>query len=66
MTENEKRFLEGLEVLTKETGVVVGGCGCCGSPYLTCTDSKPDKNMNGKYTYTLNQNWVESLSWEEK
>ena len=35
MTENEKRFLIGLEKLTRETGVTIGGCGCCGSPSLT-------------------------------
>jgi hypothetical protein len=29
-----KRFLDGLTKLTRETGVVISGCGCCGSPYL--------------------------------
>lgn len=42
MTDEEKRmteFLEGLTELTKKTGIAVGGCGCCGSPYLTTSDS---------------------------
>ena len=34
MRENERKFLVGLEKLSRETGVVIGGCGCCGSPYL--------------------------------
>ncbi len=35
-TEDERKaeFLIGLARLTRETGVVIGGCGCCGSPYL--------------------------------
>lgn len=27
-------FLKKLNDLTKETGIAVGGCGCCGSPFL--------------------------------
>ena len=36
MTKSEKfeAFRVGLEKLTRETGVVIGGCGCCGSPSL--------------------------------
>ena len=28
-------FLKDLTKLTRRTGVIIGGCGCCGSPYLT-------------------------------
>jgi hypothetical protein len=37
MTTAEKfeKFREGLERLSRKTGVVIGGCGCCGwSPAL--------------------------------
>lgn len=34
MNENIKAFLIGLEKLTRETGVEIRGCGCCGSPFL--------------------------------
>lgn len=34
MTENERKFYIGLEKLTRETGVIISGCGCCASPYL--------------------------------
>ena len=28
-------FLHKLHKLTKETGLVIGGCGCCGSPWIS-------------------------------
>lgn len=33
---NEKndKFLEELTELTKKYGIEIGGCGCCGSPWL--------------------------------
>lgn len=35
--EKVTEFMDGLEALSRRTGVYVGGCGCCGSPYL-CVD----------------------------
>lgn len=32
--ENRRKFLEGLNKLTRETCVEIAGCGCCGSPFL--------------------------------
>jgi hypothetical protein len=32
--EKERLFLIGLEELSRKTGITIGGCGCCGSPYL--------------------------------
>jgi hypothetical protein len=34
MTKREKAFLSGLRELTMRTGVVIEGCGCCGSPAI--------------------------------
>lgn len=34
MTENQREFMRRLAQLTKETGVAIYGCGCCGSPSL--------------------------------
>ena len=41
LSEDEKRFLIGLEDLTRRTGIVIGGCGCCDSPFLSKVDSLP-------------------------
>lgn len=35
LTDNEIKFMRGLEKLTRETGIAIGGCGECGSPWLT-------------------------------
>lgn len=29
-----KEFLRKLSALSKQTGIHIGGCGCCGSPFL--------------------------------
>lgn len=34
MKEDRKEFLRGLARLTKRYGFVIGGCGCCGSPFV--------------------------------
>ena len=31
---SERAFLIGLEKLSRETGIEIAGCGCCGSPFL--------------------------------
>lgn len=32
--ERISEFMDGLEELSRRTGVYVSGCGCCGSPFL--------------------------------
>ena len=34
MTPEEKTFIRGLEKLSRETGIIIAGCGCCGSPFM--------------------------------
>ena len=43
MTAKEKAFLIGLERLTRETGIVISGCGCCGSPTLNEVSELPSE-----------------------
>jgi hypothetical protein len=38
ISEKEKQFIIGLEKLSRKTGVIVEGCGCCGSPSLRTLD----------------------------
>jgi hypothetical protein len=46
MTELDK-FLEELTTLTKKYKLEIGGCGCCGSPYVEKTQ---DEHPYLKYT----------------
>jgi len=48
MSPDEKAFLIGLSKLTRETGVKIGGCGCCGSPFLG--EAKDTSEQSG-YVY---------------
>ena len=43
-TDKEKEFLIGLTELTKRTGIVIGGCGCCGSPNLQEIENIPEES----------------------
>ena len=39
MSEHISEFIAALEALTRQHGVAIGGCGCCGSPWLQgCAD----------------------------
>ena len=45
MNKDIEGFLTELTELTLKYGVTIGGCGCCGSPYLT--DINGDTEING-------------------
>ena len=38
--EQTEAFLAELTALTLKHGIQIGGCGCCGSPFLDPTDAK--------------------------
>ena len=40
MTDQEREFLIGLRELTIRTGMTIGGCGCCGSPFVDKMEDK--------------------------
>ena len=48
--EKKKLFLIGLEKLTREYGLYVYGCGCCGSP--TLEECKPEE-LDDRAGYAL-------------
>jgi len=56
MTEQEKSFLIGLEKLSRETGIVIGGCGCCSSPFMI-----EEKNMPENAGYGLG--YMNEICW---
>lgn len=49
-------FLRELSELSNKHGVVIAGCGCCGSPFITEWKAK------GKYSVDEGEN---NLEWEE-
>lgn len=50
-------FLRELSALTRKHKITIGGCGCCGSPFL---DSLKDGDGDGKYMIRDNEN----LRWK--
>ena len=46
LPENQRLFLLGLRELSLKHGVVISGCGCCGSPALV---DKTDLSSDGGY-----------------
>lgn len=63
MTYDERlaRFLELLSAATKETGVRIGGCGCCNSPHFLDLANSRD---NGEYF--INEGHGPELDWRQK
>lgn len=44
LDENVRQFLVDLTALTKKYGLAIGGCGCCGSPWLEPIDVSNEKS----------------------
>ena len=58
MTDSE-RFMSRLNELTKETGIAIFGCGCCGSPRL-----EQVKSTDGEYEYRSGSDGrIEDIGW---
>lgn len=55
MKKDIEGFLKELTNLSLSYGIIVGGCGCCGSPYLESADN--DLDIDG-ISY-------DDLTWEE-
>jgi hypothetical protein len=66
MTEQEQEFLNELTALTHKYRVVIGGCGCCGSPSINPLDNE---SLNGNpinaMQYTVDEEGY-YLTFEEK
>jgi hypothetical protein len=63
-SDEQKEFIKKLEKLTRETGIAVGGCGCCGSPWITTVDITSDESG---YGYADEIRWIDpsdDYAWE--
>ena len=62
LTDKQIKFIVGLNKLTRETGVLIGGCGCCGSPFIydASEDDLGDKSGYGFYDGRPDEglNWI--------
>lgn len=60
--EKAEAFLSDLRRISLKHGVVVCGCGCCGSPFLSGLGSKSkQKKMKGRYAISAD---FDRLEWE--
>lgn len=62
-TEKESAFLAELTELSKKHGIIVTGCGCCGSPSLHMQDCSNDQSGYGRDS-SCDFAWVEPGSYE--
>jgi hypothetical protein len=63
----EAEFLRGLRELTLRTGISIGGCGCCSSPYLSHLKPEEITETSG-YTHNGEVAWLspaDSLRWDQ-
>ena len=62
-------FLVGLTKLTRDTGIVISGCGCCGSPRLDVLGSEEFAHEEAGYGYGYSDKvtWIspsDPYDWE--
>ncbi len=63
---NALAFLEDLEKITRKHKIAIGGCGCCGSPFLEGISGKMRKINT--YNYTIDEKnydppLIEKVNW---
>jgi len=60
LTENERQFLLSLRELSLKHGITIGGCGCCGSPWLD-----GDRLIDSQGAYQYDESAGDQLDWIE-
>lgn len=58
------KFLEELSELSRKHKFVIGGCGCCGSPFINTYD----EDVDGRYTVALSPDGesADELTWKRE
>ena len=59
MQQQEIDFLVGLAKLTRETGIAISGCGCCGSPSIEVLSAEELADPRAGYGY----GYAGEVSW---
>ncbi len=67
--EREKEFLIGLAKLTRETGIIISGCGCCGSPSIDEASDAELSDPDAGYGYGSSKEVIrishaDALDWK--
>lgn len=63
--QRKQQFLVELAALTRKHGISIGGCGCCGSPWLNAEADVSDQRAG--YALCDELKWVapsDSYNWE--
>lgn len=60
--ERIEAFLHDLRKISLKHGVVIGGCGCCGSPWASTLNKASVKKMKGRYK--TDTDGCTKLEWE--
>lgn len=63
---DEKRrenFLKELAELSRKHEIIIGGCGCCSSPYLYELKNIEDLDK-GYYKYEKGNTWTSEIEWK--
>lgn len=56
MDDNTEEFLKALSCLSRKYKIMIGGCGCCSSPWLADMDEE-DLKIDKRYTYEDMLEW---------
>jgi len=59
-----RTFLDELTELTKKYQIEIGGCGCCGSPFLVFLDEEPHPRINASHYTVERPDYYEELTYE--
>ena len=67
--ERMSRFVELLNAASRETGITVSGCGCCGSPFLDSAESfspmdEESQQEQGEYGFSVKKLIKGGFNWD--